>query len=131
MGLASDSVKTPYSTMQSMADLAAVKTIELEGADLLSAKGFTQVPNHVLKDPSLSPGAKLTYAMLLSYAWHNDFCYPGQERLAVDLGAGKRSVVRYLQELGEARYIKIRKRGQGRTNIYVLSLKPRKVSVDK
>ena len=73
-------LRTPYSTMQSMADLAAVKTIELEGADLLSGKGFTQVPNHLLKDPNLSPGAKLAYAMLLSYAWHNDFCYPGQER---------------------------------------------------
>ena len=114
-----------------MADLAAVKTIELEGADLLTAKGFTQVPNHLLKDPNLSPGAKLAYAMLLSYAWHNDFCYPGQERLAVDLGAGKRSVVRYLQELRDAKYIKIRKRGQGKTNIYVLSLKPRKRGVDK
>ncbi len=38
-------------------DLLAQRTIVLEGADLLSAKGFTQVPNHILESGKLSPGA--------------------------------------------------------------------------
>ncbi len=33
------------------------------------AAGFTQIPNLVLRRPDLSPGAKLTYMVLLSYAW--------------------------------------------------------------
>ncbi|HZA23323.1 MAG TPA: helix-turn-helix domain-containing protein [Dehalococcoidia bacterium] len=60
------------------------QTIILKGADILTAEGFTQVPNHVLRSKKISPGAKLTYAMLLSYAWNNEYCFPGQERLAID-----------------------------------------------
>jgi hypothetical protein len=60
------------------------KNIILKGGDLLSQKGFTQVPNHVLESKKLSPGAKLAYAMLLKYAWQNDYCFPGQDKLAVD-----------------------------------------------
>jgi len=66
-------------------DLLRDKNIVLKGADALSQRGFTQVPNHVLRSDKVSPGAKLAYAMLLSYAWQNDFCFPGQERLAKDM----------------------------------------------
>ena len=49
------------------------RNIILKGADVLTAKGFTQVPNHVLVSSALSPGAKLTYAMLLKYAFENEW----------------------------------------------------------
>ena len=112
-------------------DLLRDKNIVLKGADALSQRGFTQVPNHVLRSDKISPGAKLAYAMLLSYAWQNDFCFPGQERLAKDMGAGVRSVVRYIQELEEEHFVAIKKRGQGRSNLYELNLtanRKRKVS---
>ena len=102
------------------------RNIVLRGADRLSTAGFTQVPNSVLKTDKLSPGAKLTYAMLLSYAWQNEFCFPGQETLAKDMGTGLRSVTRYVRELEEGDFLKIRKRGQGRVNIYELNLVVRK-----
>lgn len=105
-----------------IADLIREKNIILKGADALSRHGFTQVPNSVLKSEKLSPGAKLTYTMLLSYAWQNDYCFPGQERLAKDMGTGRRSVVRYIQELEKAKFVKITKRGLGRPNIYELNL---------
>jgi len=44
------------------------KNIILRGADKLTLKGYTQVPNHVLESAKISPGAKLSYAMLLKYA---------------------------------------------------------------
>jgi len=103
-------------------ELLRDRNIVLRGADALSQRGFTQVPNHVLRSPSVSPGAKLAYAMLLSYAWQNDFCFPGQDRLANDMGAGVRSVVRYIQELEKEQFVVIRKRGQGRSNLYELNL---------
>src|SRR5712691_9861563 len=68
------------------------RNIILKGADAATAKGFTQVPNFLLKSNKLSAGDKMTFAMLLSYAWKNDFCFPGQERLAQDMGLSDRSV---------------------------------------
>ena len=42
----------------------------------------------------LSTDDEMAFAMLLSYAWQNDFCFPGQQRLAEDLGLDERSVRR-------------------------------------
>jgi hypothetical protein len=98
------------------------RNIILNGADVLTAKGYTQVPNHVLVSDRLSPGAKLTYAMLLKYAWQNDSCFPGQERLAKDMGVTDRSVRTYLQELEREQFIAIKQRGLGKPNLYVLNL---------
>jgi ElaB/YqjD/DUF883 family membrane-anchored ribosome-binding protein len=84
------------------------------------AQGFTQIPNTVLRRKDLSAGAKLTYMVLLSYAWEKGSCFPGQERLAEDIGAGKRSVIRYVQELQETGLLEIKRRGLGKTNVYIL-----------
>src|SRR6266581_209994 len=98
------------------------RNIILKGADIRTAKGFTQVPNHVLISATLSPGAKLTYAMLLKYAWQNDYCFPGQERLAKDMGVTDRSVRTYLQELATKQFVVIKQRGLGKPNLYELNL---------
>ena len=50
--------------MTSMKDLVD-KNIIIRGADILTARGFTQVPNHVLESGKLSPGAKLTLDVLV------------------------------------------------------------------
>ena len=102
--------------------LLAERNIILKGADALSQRGFTQVPNSVLESAEISPGAKLTYAMLLKYAWQNDFCFPGQDRLAKDMGVSLRSTNSYVQELEERGFVAIRRRGQGKPNIYELTL---------
>ncbi len=117
--------------MSSIKDLLAERTIVIKGADLLSSRGFTQVPNYVLESAKVSPGAKLAYAMLLKYAWQNNYCFPGQERLAKDMGSGKRSVVRYMQELEDEGFVKIKRRGQGKPNIYELNLTISNRGVDK
>jgi biotin operon repressor len=83
-------------------------------------QGFTIIPNAILRRPDLSPGAKLTYMMLLSYAWQQGSCFPGQERLAEDMGVTKRSVITYLQHLQESGFLIIKRRGQGLTNVYHL-----------
>ena len=104
----------------------ARRNIELVGADPVTRHGFTQVPNFILKSDALSPGAKLTYAMLLHYAWQNDYCFPGQERLAKDMGAGKRSVIRFMAELERAGFVAVQRRGLGQTNLYQLFLQVQK-----
>ncbi len=108
--------------MQKFGDLLREKNIRLLGADAFSTNGFTQVPNYMLKSSRISPGAKLTYALLLSYAWGNDYCFPGQETLAKDMGSGLRSVARYIKELEREKFLTIKKLGQGRVNLYELNL---------
>src|SRR5947208_14219183 len=103
------------------------KNIILKGADAATAQGFTQVPNFLLKSTKLSTGDKMAFAMLLSYAWQNDFCFPGQQRLAEDLGLDERSVRRHLKSLEVNGLLAIKRRGQGKTNVYELNLKPRKL----
>lgn len=103
------------------------QNIILKGADAATAKGFTQVPNFLLKSKKLSSGDKMAFAMLLSYAWQNDFCFPGQQRLADDLGLDERSVRRHLKSLEANGLLAIQRRGQGKTNVYELNLKPRRL----
>ena len=104
------------------------RNIVLRGADALSQKGLTQVPNALLRHKTISPGAKLVYTMLLSYAWQNDFCFPGQETLAKDMGVTSRSVRTYLKELEAKKFLTIQQQGQGRVNIYHLDLKARSLN---
>lgn len=88
-------------------------------------KGFAQIPRYVLHDKKLSFGARLTYAVLLSYAWQEDSCFPGQDKIAADLGVSRQMVNTYLNELKETLYISWERRGLGKTNIYyILDYKP-------
>ena len=114
-----------------ISSLLKEKNIILSGADILTRGGFTQVPNFLLKSSALSAGDKMTFAMLLSYAWQNDYCFPGQQRLAIDLGLDERSVRRHLKALQAEGLLTINRRGQGKTNIYELLLKPPKAERTK
>ena len=108
-------------------DILKEKNIILKGADVATRGGFTQVPNFLLKSRKLSTGDKMTFAMLLSYAWQNDYCFPGQQRLAQDLGLTDRSVRTHLKSLAMNGLLAIRRRGQGKTNVYELNLKLRRL----
>ena len=103
-------------------DILKERNIEIVGADLATRHGFTQVPNFILTKKDISVGAKLAYAMLLKYAWNNDACFPGQVKLAEDMGATDRSVRTYLKELESAELLEITQRGLGKTNLYRLHL---------
>src|SRR5215212_9820475 len=95
-------------------------------------KGFTQIPNYILRDSKLSFGARLVYAVLLSYAWQEDSCFPGQNRIAEDLGTSDRSVRTYLSELKERGYIDWKQQGLNKTNVYyILDYQPLKSEADR
>ncbi len=101
--------------------------IQFDRADPVTQQGFTQLPNFILRDPKLTAGAKVVYAMFISYGWHNNFCFPGQEKLATDMGVTRPRVTQLIGELERAGLITIQRRGQGKTNIYVVhfQVKPR------
>ena len=116
-----------YAQGRSIGEILKERNIVLEGADVATAQGFTQVPNFLLKSKKLSSGDKMAFAMLLSYAWQNDFCFPGQATLAEDMGLDERSVRRHLKALEANELLTINRRGLGKTNIYKLNLKPRPI----
>jgi hypothetical protein len=111
-----------YAESRHIGDILRERNIEIVGADLATRHGFTQVPNFILTKSDISVGAKLAYAMLLKYAWGDDACFPGQTKLAQDMGSGERSVRRYLEELEKAALLEIVQRGLGKTNLYRLFL---------
>jgi len=96
------------------------RNIILVGADAFTEKGFTQVPNAILRSKKISPGAKLAYSGLLSYAWDKESCFPGQDTLGEDLGVTRQTVNEYIKELRTKGFIRVKRRGQGRSNIYEL-----------
>jgi hypothetical protein len=107
-----------YADGKSIGDILRERNIELLTDDPIVRGGFTQVPNFILKDATLSLGAKVTYAMFLHYTWHNDSCFPGQERLAQDMGMSQSRVSEFTKELVSAGLVEITRRGMGKTTLY-------------
>ena len=99
------------------------RNLILRGADIATQRGWTGVPNFILESDQISVGAKLTYAMLLKYAREMDECFPGQNRLAEDIGVSERSVRKWLKELEKVTLIEVKQRGQGKPNLYTVHLK--------
>lgn len=109
--------------MQKIGETTAFKEIQniiLEGFDPVSSGGFTQVPNFLVNSKDLSFAAKVIYAKLLSYAWNNNRVFPGQDRMAEELGSSQQTVSRAIVELEKSGHLEIRRRGQGLTNLYTL-----------
>jgi hypothetical protein len=99
------------------------RNLQLKGADIATQRGWTGVPNFILESKEISVGAKLIYAMLLKYAREMDECFPGQQRLAKDIGASERSIRTWLKELEKVNMVTIKQRGQGRPNLYTVHIK--------
>ena len=108
-----------YRMMPSIFDFPGADKVVIEDEAL--AKGFTIIPNIVFKRPDLSAYGKLIYMALLSYAWQQDSCFPGQERLATELGLSVRTVRRAIRELQDCGLLRVTQRGQGKTNVYTLT----------
>jgi len=107
-----------YADGRSIGELMRERNIELATLDPVARGGFTQVPNFILRDGSLSLGAKVAYSMFLHFAWNNDSCFPGQDTLAQHMGMSVSRVNEYIKELEAAGLIEITRRGQGKTNLY-------------
>ena len=76
------------------------------------------LPRFVLQK-SITPGAKIMYAILCDYAADNDRCWPSQATLAKRLSCSISSVKNYLAEPVREKLISI-KREQYRSSVYYL-----------
>lgn len=66
-----------------LADGCLAKPIlPFEGVSL--PRGYVQLPKQVLYARNLSRNAKLLYTVLLGYAWQDQHCFPGYQRLCAE-----------------------------------------------
>ncbi len=82
--------------------------------------GFTQTPNVVLRDSTLSANGIRLYALLLSYAWQDKECFPGQATLAGVMGCTQRTVTNSLNELKKRKLTTWERRGLCKCKIYYI-----------
>ncbi len=85
---------------------------------------FVQTPVHVVRCRSLPPVAKTTYDVLLSYRNAAGLAYPGQARLAAEVGVSEPTVRRALRLLAAVGLVEPQRRGQGLTNTYRVHRSP-------
>jgi predicted transcriptional regulator len=100
--------------------MSDVKQAKIQILDKTLKQGFSQIPRIVLKAQGLSLQSKTIYALLLDYAWQKGSCFPGQNRLAKDLGVHRNTVQKYLTELKDYGLVEWKRRGINKTNIYYL-----------
>jgi hypothetical protein len=84
-------------------------------------RGFVQVPGYVIIDPDLGDGAMRTFLVIMQHAWREGECYPGLQRLADMRGKGVRAIIRHIKELEATGHLTKHRRGQGKTNLYVIN----------
>jgi len=92
----------------------------------LAVVGFTQVPNTVLLDPTLSRDARFLYTLLLQHARPRTgyVIRVGYARLCVLMDAGEDRVRRTMHELVAAGRVEQTRRGRGLVNTYRLLVTP-------
>lgn len=86
----------------------------------LAKSKYHRIYWEIARHPDLTTGAKLTHALLVSYATMYDEVYPGMEQLAIDIGVSRHSVMRYMKELEESGLLQVDRPKGGRTNVYTL-----------
>ena len=59
-------------------ELLKEKNLQLDTANPVLRDGFTQTPNFILRNPELSPGAKVTYAMFLATLGTTTIAFQGR-----------------------------------------------------
>jgi len=83
-------------------------------------RGFTMKPNAVIDSDAMSVYAHRLYDLFLYYARQDDACWPGQEGLRRLMKCSERQTRHALRELEAAGLVRTRRRGQGKTNVYIL-----------
>lgn len=103
-----------------LAELLKQREQTLQLSPSWKRKGYIAVSNKIIHDKAISLPAKGLYCYLLSRCFQKTNCFPGNDMIEKDLGLSKPSIVKYKQELERNELITIKRRGHGRTNVYVL-----------
>lgn len=86
--------------------------------DPIYARGFVVLHKYILHARNVTAQAKILYCFLLSYAFQDEQCFPGYERLQGDTGWSENVVRKYMRELEEVGLVAVEQRGHMKTNLY-------------
>ena len=106
--------------MQSIGPLLKQRLDHIVFENQMLRAGFAAVPYMVIRDNTLSIGARFTYSVLLMYGWQEGSSFAGQEKMAGDMATSERQLQRYLYELRDAGYIRIERQDRRFNNTYVI-----------
>ena len=114
--------------MEKVGETAKTRVDQIIVENEMMRAGFAALPYRVMRDQTLTIGARLTFAFLLMYAWQEGSTFAGQEKMAKDMGVSARQLQRYLYELRDTDYIKIERKDKRYNNTYIiLDKKPTKL----
>lgn len=84
----------------------------------LPEEPFAQLATSLIRNPDLSNTGFRVYALLMTYRWQGDSCFPSQERMAQDSGMTRKTIRAGIAELQELGLIEQQRRGQRYCNLY-------------
>jgi len=97
---------------------------QLSFAATISTAGFSTLPNHILLNPTISPDAKLAYAVLRYYSRTDNGCFAKRETLSHYSNLSLFRLRNALNELKDLGLISIKNRGQGLPDLIHVLDKP-------
>jgi len=91
---------------------------------------YGKIPQDLLRNPKIESGPKALWALVHSYAKEKDLngiptIFTSQEKMGKDLGVTDRTIRRWFEVLKETGWAKIKRRGQGKSNVVLLYSKKR------
>lgn len=86
-----------------------------------AARGFTAIPNHIIRDASIPPSTRLLYGVIMSYAWSARACTASAATLCDDTGIGRSAFFEGIALLRDRGLVEVQKRKSknGWRNVYV------------
>lgn len=90
-----------------------------------AGRGFTAIPNHILRDTTIPPSTRLLYGVIASYAWGQRSCTASSARLCEEAGIGRSAFFEGIAMLRERGLLEVQKRKSpnGWRNVYVPAMK--------
>lgn len=108
--------------MPDPSDVEIVERRDVRHSNPVTQAGFTSIPNVVMLRPDLTPEAKLIYGYLKHLAWREGLegVAPPRDAVANDLAITEKKVTRAVALLADVGLVEVVRRGQGRTNLYLV-----------
>jgi len=85
------------------------------------SKFSISIPNPIIFDKRVSNAGVRIYGLLQVFAMWKNNCFPGIKKLAEFLKRDESTILRNLKNLEKTGWVKIKRRGQGKTNLYFIS----------
>lgn len=96
--------------------------------------GYGIIPQSVMRDKSISTGAKALYAYICSFAGKGQTAFPGFELICNELSITKNTMYSYRKELKDKNLLEITKERNGKkytNNIYRIVINPQNLNSSK